>query len=72
LQDRDRVKKRGTHIREEDRVHSDIRLKDNGGEAMQLLALGTGEWIMGRVVFLCLQMEIKRDVTPRYNDKQNK
>ena len=72
LQDWDCAKNRLAHICEDDRVRSDIRLKKNRSDALQLLAFGTGLWVMVGVVFFCFQVEIQREVTPRDNDKQDK
>ncbi len=71
LQDGDCAKNRRAHICEDDRVRSDIRLKENRSDALQLLAFGTGLWVMVGVVFFRFQVEIQREVTPPDNDKQD-
>jgi len=71
-QDRACVRNRRALIFEDKSVRSDIRLEKNGCDAFQLLALGTGLWVMGRVVFFRFQVEKKRDLAPPDKNKQDK
>ena len=71
-QDRAGIENNSALILEDKGVRSDTRLEKNGGDALQLLALRTGLWVMVRVVFFRFQVEIKRDMTPPDKDKQNK
>jgi hypothetical protein len=72
FQDLDCAKNRPARLCENDGVCPDIRLGKSGGDAMQLLALGTGLWIMVGVVFFRFQVEKKRELTPPDKDKQDK
>ena len=71
-QDRAGIENNSALILEDKGVRSDTRLEKNGGDALQLLALGTGLWVMVGVVFFRFQVEIQREVTPPDNDKQDK
>jgi len=68
LQDWDFAEKRRAHICKDDRVCPDIRFQKNRSDALQLLALGTGLWVMVGVVFFRFQVEKKRKVTPPDKD----
>ena len=68
LQDRACVNNGPAIVFEGKSVCSDNGLEEDGRDAFQLLALGTGSRVMGRIIFFRFKVEIKRDVTPPDKD----